>query len=110
MDERRAWPRHALKPPVIGRLLAPDFPSGVMTVIHDVSARGVGLYLCRRPPTGLRARLELIDGPVPLRRAMIVRIAHARDDPGGGFHIGGELACPLSADDLRVLLPEPGAG
>ena len=48
--------------------------------------------------------LELVTGPVALRRRIAVRVAHVRAFPEGGFVAGCELDRPLSPEELRGLL------
>jgi hypothetical protein len=104
MEERRTSTRHSLKPALACRLTTTGSPWPLSAVAVDISPRGIGLYLSRRPGPTETVSLELLDAPAALRREMPLRIAYLRDASDGGHLLGGEILSPLSAgewDSLR---------
>ncbi len=107
MEERRASPRHTLKPALACRVALSTAPDPVPAVALNLSAGGIGLYLARAPGEAGTALLELMDGPTALRHWLPLRVAHRHPTADGGHHLGGAFADPLPEVNLRTLSVEP---
>ena len=104
MSDRRSAPRFAPPAAPLGRLSSLALPAAEPAAVCNASAAGLSLYLARPPRAGDPGVLELVTGPVALRRPLRLRVAHVRADPGGGFLAGCELDRPLTPEELRGLL------
>jgi len=104
MEERRASPRHALRPALAGRLIFPGIARPIYVAVLDVSASIVGLYLPRPPEQSETMFLELLEGPVALRRLFELRVFFVRSAADGGHLVGGALANSFTDAELDALL------
>jgi PilZ domain len=103
LHDRRAWPRYLLSRPLLGLLSGSNLNPSVPVAALDVSAEGVALFAPRVPAVGDVVQLELQDGPVSLRRPLLLRVVYLRPEATGGHRLGGAFLVPLPAADLNAL-------
>lgn len=72
-------------------------------VVRDLSTDGIGLSLCFPFPPGTYLTVELHDHNGE-RRALLARVLHVHDQADGSWHLGCELARPLSEAELDRIL------
>jgi hypothetical protein len=93
--------------PIVRLLERPSFKCW-MAMVHNFSARGLGLVFHRALTPGTMLALELRRRRHGLSRVLAVRVVHCTPQPDGNFMIGCEMNAPLSADELDALRnPEP---
>jgi hypothetical protein len=73
-------------------------------LVWDIATVGIGLVLDRRLEPGATAILNMIEVFTGFTCQVVLRIAHADEQPNGTFAIGGTFAVELDLADLWGLV------
>ena len=103
MEERRIIPRHVLQPALASFLTVPGSCGPMPAAVLNVSTQGMELYLARPPEVTDSGFLQLLDGPIALRRLIALRIIHVRPAGDGGHLAGVHFVEPLTEAELGTL-------
>ncbi|HEX5273453.1 MAG TPA: PilZ domain-containing protein [Gemmataceae bacterium] len=102
-DDVRVGPRHPCRSsPLMPCLVRPSFQPQ-RAIAHNVSRRGIALYLPRELPVGARLALFARGARPGESWVLTARVAYATCH-GGGWLIGCELSRPLSDAELAALV------
>ena len=88
--------------PMVRLLERPSFQCW-MAMVHDFSARGLGLLFHRPLETGTVLAVQLRHRHHGLSRILSVRVVHSTPQSDGNFLIGCQLNTLLSEDELHSL-------
>ena len=107
--DRRAWVRFPRNEPMWCDPVKPSakqvLDTAFMGRVRDISRIGIGLILRKPFEPGTMLMIELPESPKLLRQ-LLVRVVHATPNKNGRWIIGCTFDCPLSPEEMRILLPE----
>jgi hypothetical protein len=98
-SEQRSEPRYSC--PRLARVYADKTPRSLarLSIVHNISANGIGLLLTQSPATGTLLNVELPGRAIINRVAQVVHSTRTQ----GGWLVGCTLDSPLSELEIEVL-------
>ena len=102
--ERRASVRYESNAKGSCQTLSSHRESAWEATVRNISCDGIGLLLGRRFEPGALLTIELTESSEGRQRLLLARVAHATQQPEGGWLVGCTLVNPLSEDEIPNLL------